>query len=143
MADGSQPTHLPDDVPFGADTGSAEASAGPYGAPRPATEPRVTGAVPRVTGSERAARVRADPAMGLRWSIVVGAVMAIGIGTVALGAWRVGCIIIGVSLLVGAAIRLVVSRDGAGLLRVRARVTDTALMTLLGVGIIVMVLVRT
>ena len=67
---------------------------------------------------------------------------ALGLGSVALGAWRRGIVTIGVALLVGAAARLVLSDRNAGMLRVRRhRWVDVLMLTLVGATMVFLALV--
>lgn len=69
-------------------------------------------------------------------AIVTAAV--IGLGIVLAGAWRTGLSWIGTGLLVGAFTRLVLSERGAGMLRVRRKWSDVLMLTVAGVGLIVL-----
>ena len=60
---------------------------------------------------------------------------------VLLGAWRTGLSWIGVALLVAALARLVLSERGAGMLRVRRKWFDVMVLTVAGVGLIVLTIV--
>lgn len=75
--------------------------------------------------------------------VYLGVLAASGIGLVlvALGAWRTGLSWIGVGLLVAAATRLVLSERRAGMLRVRRRWSDVLMLTVAGVGLIVLTVV--
>ena len=61
-----------------------------------------------------------------------------GLLLVAFGPWRAGLTWIGVGLLVAAATRLVLSDRSAGMLRVRRRWSDVLMLTVAGVGLIVL-----
>ncbi len=63
---------------------------------------------------------------------------AVGLLLVAFGPWRAGLTWIGVGLLVAAATRLVLSDRSAGMLRVRRRWSDVLMLTVAGVGLIVL-----
>ncbi|MET0693200.1 MAG: DUF3017 domain-containing protein [Propionibacteriaceae bacterium] len=69
--------------------------------------------------------------------IVVGGVV-LGLLIAALGShtWRIGCIVIGASLLVGALERIVLPRRDAGLLQVRSQFFDVIVLALVGAAII-------
>lgn len=69
--------------------------------------------------------------------IVVAGVMA-GLGLAYLGHWRMGSVTIGVFLLLGAAERALLPPHVVGLLQVRSRGFDVAVMTFLGVAIVVL-----
>ena len=75
--------------------------------------------------------------------VYLGVLAASGFGLVlvALGAWRTGLSWIGVGLLVAAATRLVLSERRAGMLRVRRRWSDVLMLTVAGVGLIVLTVV--
>lgn len=90
----------------------------------------------------RAELVRSDPSLGLTWVLVVASITLVGVVVIAVGSWEVGGIIIGAAMLVGAAIRAAVSREQAGLLRVRAKVTDVVFMAVVGLAIIALVVSR-
>ena len=62
----------------------------------------------------------------------------IGLVIVLAGAWRTGLSWIGTGLLVAALARLVFSERGAGMLRVRRRWSDVLMLTVAGVGLIVL-----
>jgi multisubunit Na+/H+ antiporter MnhB subunit len=74
---------------------------------------------------------------GLIYLCVLGA-SVVGLGIVLAGAWRTGLSWIGVALLVAAASRLVLSERRAGMLRVRRRWSDVLMLTVAGVGLIVL-----
>lgn len=63
---------------------------------------------------------------------------AVGMVILALGHWRTGSVVIGAGLVLGAVLRLVLSRQRIGLLRVRDRGFDIGWYTLLGAAIIVL-----
>lgn len=71
---------------------------------------------------------------------VLGA-SVVGLVIVLLGAWRTGLSWIGVALLVAALARLVLSERGAGMLRVRRKWFDVMVLTVAGVGLIVLTIV--
>lgn len=56
------------------------------------------------------------------------------------GAWRTGCMIIGAALAVGGLLRLVLRKERAGLLAVRARGFDVTMLILAGAAVIVLAL---
>lgn len=75
--------------------------------------------------------------------IIVVGVLA-GLGYAVFGgrdAWRLGCVIIGGMLGVGALLRLVLPKHTAGLLAVRGRIFDVGFLVLGGAAIIVLALV--
>lgn len=73
--------------------------------------------------------------------VVVAGVLA-GIGLAFLGgsAWRPGCLLIGVSLLVGAAERLLLPAREAGLLEVRGKAFDVTVLALAGAAVLALAL---
>ncbi len=72
-------------------------------------------------------------------SVLAGALA--GVGIAATGAWRTGVSWLAVSLLAAAASRLLLPDDNAGMLRVRRRLLDAAI--LIGMGAALLVLVGT
>jgi len=74
---------------------------------------------------------------GLVYLCVLGA-SVVGLGIVLAGAWRTGLSWIGVGLLVAAVARLVLSERRAGMLRVRRKWSDVLMLTVAGVGLIVL-----
>lgn len=74
-----------------------------------------------------------------QWPVFVTLlVVASGIATSGLSYWRRGATIIGVGVLLGAALRLLLPEKVAGLLCCRSRWIDVTLMTILGAGVIVL-----
>jgi hypothetical protein len=73
--------------------------------------------------------------------LCVLAASVVGLGVVRAGAWRTGLSWIGVALLAAAAARLVLSERGAGMLRVRRKWSDVLMLTVAGVGLIVLTVV--
>jgi hypothetical protein len=67
-------------------------------------------------------------------------VTAIGVVLAAVGSWRQGAGYVGVSLLLACLARFVLPDRMAGLLRVRRKALDVALLALLGIGIVVLAL---
>jgi len=67
--------------------------------------------------------------------------VAVGLTLVAVGPWRVGVVVIGVSFLVAAAFRMVVPLDHTGMLRVRGKLFDVVWMGFLGVSLVVLALI--
>lgn len=59
-------------------------------------------------------------------------VAAAGLATVALGAWRPGAFVVGLSLLLAGGLRLTLRERQAGLLVVRSRAFDATLLLVLG-----------
>ncbi|WP_375423752.1 DUF3017 domain-containing protein [uncultured Friedmanniella sp.] len=72
------------------------------------------------------------------WVVVVGVVA--GLVVVVLGdtTWRLGSLVIGASLLVGAVERIVLPSRGAGLLQVRSKPFDVSVLALVGIGVLVL-----
>ena len=73
--------------------------------------------------------------------LVVVAAAVVGLGIVLSGAWRTGLAWIGAGLLLAALTRLVLSERGAGMLRVRRKWSDVLMLTVAGVGLIVLAIV--
>lgn len=73
--------------------------------------------------------------------LLVLVVMLVGL-IVVWWSWPVGCLIIAGGVCLGALLRLTLPRRWAGLLIVRNRVFDVLFMTLVGVGLIALVLSR-
>jgi hypothetical protein len=69
------------------------------------------------------------------------AVVAVGLVIVASGHFRAGCVVVGAGVSLAAALRAMLPERRAGLLVVRHRFLDVALMTALGVGIVVLAVV--
>ena len=65
----------------------------------------------------------------------------IGLVVVLAGPWRTGLSWIGAGLLVGSVTRLVLSDRRAGMLRVRRKWSDVLMLTVAGVGLIVLAVV--
>lgn len=74
--------------------------------------------------------------------VVVGGVLA-GLVVAWLGTatWRLGCLLVGVSLLVGAVERLVLGEREAGLLQVRGKGFDVVVLALIGLAVVALALV--
>lgn len=70
--------------------------------------------------------------------LVVVAMALIGLALTAAGAWRTGVSWMGAGLLVGSLARLVLPERRAGMLRVRRRTADVAMLTLAGVALLVL-----
>jgi Protein of unknown function (DUF3017) len=73
--------------------------------------------------------------------LCVLAASVVGLGIVLAGAWRTGLSWIGAALLAAAPARLVLSERGAGMLRVRRKWSDVLMLTVAGVGLIVLTVV--
>jgi hypothetical protein len=74
---------------------------------------------------------------GVVYLAVLGAAV-VGLVIVFAGAWRTGLAWIGAGLLLAAFARLVFSERGAGMLRVRRKWSDVLMLTVAGVGLIVL-----
>lgn len=78
---------------------------------------------------------------GSRLYLLVLAGVAIGLVVVLVGPWRMGLGTIGGSFIAGSGLRLAVSHDQSGLLRVRGRAFDAVWMTFLGISLIVLAVI--
>ncbi|MGI5457228.1 DUF3017 domain-containing protein [Streptomyces sp. CA-249302] len=110
------------------------------GHPRRATRrfPLFTRDTARPEGGGRAAPGDA-PAPARQWPIlVVLGLAALGLLLTALDLFRVGCLLVGVALLVGGVMRWVL--PSVGMLAVRSRFTDIATYGVLGLAIVLMAL---
>lgn len=76
--------------------------------------------------------LRLWPLLGVLLGVAAGLVVAV-IGE---QTWRLGCLIIGVSLLVGGVVRGALPNRDAGLLQVRSRLFDVVLLILGGAAVI-------
>ena len=70
--------------------------------------------------------------------VVVGVLAGIAITLLGDLTWRLGCVVVGMSLLVGAAERLVLPRRAAGLLEVRGRAFDVIVLAVGGLAVLVL-----
>lgn len=68
--------------------------------------------------------------------VVVGVVLGMAIAFVGSDTWRLGCLIVGSSLGIGAVERLALPAADAGLLQVRSKLFDVAFLLLVGGAII-------
>ena len=66
------------------------------------------------------------------------AVVAAGVVAVSLSAWQTGATVIGLGLLLGAGLRLSLPARSAGLLVVRTRAVDAAVLLVLGFGLVLL-----
>jgi hypothetical protein len=73
--------------------------------------------------------------------LAVVAMGLVGLGITVVGPWRTGLSWIGAGLLVAAVARLVLSERGAGMLRVRRKWSDVLMLTVAGVGLIVLAVI--
>lgn len=70
--------------------------------------------------------------------LLVLALTVIGVIVAALGSWRWGTRLVGISLLVGAVARTVIPQEAAGMLAVRRKLVDVPVLLLLGTAIAVL-----
>jgi hypothetical protein len=73
--------------------------------------------------------------------LAVVAMTLVGLGIVVAGPWRTGVIWIGAGLLLAALARLVLSEQGAGMLRVRRKWSDVVMMSVAGVALVVLAVI--
>ena len=73
--------------------------------------------------------------------VVGGVALGLAVGLLVDSMWRLGCLLIGASLLVGAGERLVLPDRAAGLLQVRAKGFDVAVLALAGAAVVALALV--
>ena len=74
-----------------------------------------------------------------QWPLLVvlaGVLCGLGVALLGRDTWRLGCLIIGGALAVGAVERLALPEREAGLLQVRGRIFDIMVMAFTGAGII-------
>jgi len=74
---------------------------------------------------------------GVAYLIVLGAAL-VGVGVAASGAWRTGVSWLAVALIGAAVTRVVLPDDNAGMLRVRRKLLDAAILTGAGVALLVL-----
>jgi len=88
-------------------------------------------------------QVRRHPSTigGLLYLVVLGAA-AFGVAIALTGRWRASIVWIGSSLLAGAFFRLVLPESQAGMLHVRRRLVDVALLVVLGGALLITVTIR-
>ena len=91
----------------------------------------------------QARRARTEPAAAARtlraWPLVVvliGVVAGLGIALVSESAWRLGCLVIGSSLGLGAVLRIALPSREAGLLQVRSKAFDAGMLIVLAAAIV-------
>lgn len=68
--------------------------------------------------------------------VVVGVLAGLVVAWLGETTWRLGCLVIGGSLLVGAVERLLLPDREAGLLQVRGKAFDVAVLTLTGLAVV-------
>ena len=73
--------------------------------------------------------------------VVIGVVVGLVLAVIGQQTWRIGCLVIGTSLLVGAVIRGALPGRDAGLLQVRSRPFDIAVLAVGGIAIIALSIV--
>jgi hypothetical protein len=73
--------------------------------------------------------------------VVVGVVAGLVIAWLGESTWRIGCLMIGAALVVGAVERVVLADREAGLLQVRGKAFDVAVLALAGAAVIVLAVV--
>lgn len=104
----------------------------------PGGRPAMTRTTARPEGGGRAAGADA-PAPARQWPILlVGVGALVGLVVTATGAFRVGTILVGVSLLLGAGLRWALTN--VGMLAVRSRFTDVITYLVLGAAIVLLAL---
>jgi Protein of unknown function (DUF3017) len=91
----------------------------------------------RIDASAAARTLRAWPVVVVLLGVVAGLVIAL----VWESGWRLGCLVIGGSLAVGAIERIAMPSRDAGLLQVRSKAFDVGMLTVLSVAIIVLAMV--
>jgi len=70
--------------------------------------------------------------------LLVVATASIGLLATVLGPWRTGVAWLGIAVVMGSAARLLIPERQAGMLRVRRKLPDVALMLIAGVALIVL-----
>ncbi|MDQ3627245.1 MAG: DUF3017 domain-containing protein [Actinomycetota bacterium] len=85
-------------------------------------------------------RGRRLPPAGTVIYLAMAVTVTAGLGLALTGAWRDGITVTGAALVTAGAFRAVVPERMAGLLRVRRRTSDTAVLVGLGVALVVLVL---
>ena len=116
----------------------AEGEGAAFAAREPGGRSPVTRTTARPEGGGRAAGADA-PAPARQWPILlVGVGALVGLIVTATGAFRAGTIVIGSSLLLGAALRWALTN--VGMLAVRSRFTDVITYLVLGAAIVLLAL---
>jgi hypothetical protein len=73
--------------------------------------------------------------------VVVGVVAGLVVAWAGQSTWRIGCLVIGGALVVGAVERMVLADRECGLLQVRGKAFDVAVLALTGAAVIVLAIV--
>lgn len=102
----------------------------PEDIPAVSAEELVDGALPE--GETPGEPRRYPSTIGGMFYLLVLTVALVGVGLVATGSWRSGVKVIGGSLLLAAAVRLVLSDRDAGMLAVRHKSIDVTLLVVVG-----------
>lgn len=90
------------------------------------------------SGLRAVAEIKKPSTLGGIIYLAVLAAALIGVGVAASGAWRSGVSWLGLSLLVAAGARLALSEDDAGMLQVRRKGVDAAMLVILGGALLVL-----
>lgn len=86
-------------------------------------------------------RIKLPRSRGSQFYLLLLLGVAVGMVLIAVDAWRMGVGLVGVTFILGAGARWVVSPDHVGMLRVRGKPFDMLWMSLLGVSLIVLAVV--
>ena len=86
-------------------------------------------------------KVKLPRSRGSQFYLVLLLGVAVSLLLIALDAWRLGVSLMGVTFVVGAVARAVVTPDHIGMLRVRGKPFDVVWMTLLGISLVVLAVV--
>jgi hypothetical protein len=73
--------------------------------------------------------------------VVVGVLAGLVVAWLGTTTWRLGCVLVGLALLVGAVERLVLGEREAGLLQVRGKGFDVVVLAVLGLAVVTLALV--
>jgi hypothetical protein len=84
------------------------------------------------------AEIRKPSTLGGVIYLVILAAALVGVGIAASGAWRTGVSWLAIALIGAAVTRVVLPDDNAGMLRVRRKALDAAILTAAGVGLLVL-----
>ena len=85
--------------------------------------------------TDRARRRYPSTFGGVIYLVVLVATL-VGLGLVAFGPWRRGIALVGFALVFASGMRLVIKEDEAGMLRVRSRLFDVAVLAGVGASLI-------